>query len=229
MIFGPTKSKEPLNINVSMEGEKLEIVRNTKFLGIILDDQLNWKLHIAYLAQKLSKSVGILSRARQLLSSNILKQLYYSFLYPYITYCNIIWGQAPSSTLWPLFKTQKRAIRIICNIRQRDSTSIASKKLRILRLPDIHTFSILNFMYKFNNGLLPETFNFFFLKNENFHRYPTSSAAQLRTPKAKSRVASSFINKTGATLWNTFSPQLTNYTNMKSFKQELISLLISKY
>jgi ribonuclease P/MRP protein subunit RPP40 len=40
MIFGPTRKKHPLNINISIEGEKLEIVRNTKFLGIILDDQL---------------------------------------------------------------------------------------------------------------------------------------------------------------------------------------------
>ena len=107
MLFGPTKRNENYNINVTIEGEQIEIVKTTKFLGLILDNQISWKPHIAYLTQKVSKSIGILSRARQILSSTTMKQLYYSFLYPYMTYCNIIWGQAPSSTLWPLFKLQK--------------------------------------------------------------------------------------------------------------------------
>jgi hypothetical protein len=133
MIFGPTRKKDPLHINVTIEGEKLEIVRNTKFLGIILDDQLNWKSHVSYLALKIAKSVGIISRARQLLSTTILKQLYYSFLYPFLTYCNIIWGQATNLTLWPIFRLQKRALRTVFNIRRRDSTSKASQNHRILK------------------------------------------------------------------------------------------------
>jgi hypothetical protein len=40
-----------------------------------------------------------ISKARQLLNKDTLVQLYYSFLYPFITYCNIIWGNAPASHL----------------------------------------------------------------------------------------------------------------------------------
>jgi hypothetical protein len=229
MIFGPSNKKQNHHIHISIEGEVLQIVQSTKFLGIILDKNLNWKEHISYLALKISKSVGILSRARQLLSSDILRQLYYSFLYPYLCYCNIIWGQAPSVTLWPLLKMQKRAIRIICNIRQRDSSTASFKKLKILKLPDIHTFAVLNFMFKFKNDLLPDTFNDFYQENQVYHRYPTRGANQLRAPKIKTKIAEMFIKNSGAALWNIFSPQINIKDRIKPFKQEVITLLISRY
>jgi hypothetical protein len=148
MIFSPTKPKLPLSIKIFIDGEQIEIVEHTKFLGIILDININWKLHIAYITKKISKSIGILSRAKPLLNPIIMKQLYYSFLYPYIIYCNIIWGKSTAQALWPLFKIQKRAIRIIGNLRQRDSSRNAFKQMRIQRLPELHKFIVLTFMFE---------------------------------------------------------------------------------
>ena len=156
-------------------------------LGVILDNKLNWKTHITYITQKVSKSIGILSRARKLLNPVILRQLYYSFLYPYLTYCSIIWGLASASILWPLFRLQKRTIRIICNIKRRESTQIALKKLRIMRLPEIHIFAVLIFMYKYRNGILPTTFNNFYSENQDFHRYPTSGGQSTENSTSKNQ------------------------------------------
>ena len=230
MIFGPNKTKIHLNMDVNINREKIEIVQHTNFLGIILDNQLNWKKHIAHLTQKISKSIGILSRARQRLSPDILCQLYYSFLYPYLSYCNVIWGQPPASTLWPIFRIQQRAIRIICNIRRYDSTLLSFKKLQILRLPDIHSLSVLIFMFKFKKGLLPPTFNHFYSVNQQFHRYPTRGAKLLRTPLVRTRMDNMFIRKTGVSLWNKFYPeQLPTNITLRIFKRDLIIRLLSDY
>ena len=204
-------------------------MHQTKFLGIILDDKLGWKEHITYISKQISKSIGILSRARPLLNAKILRQLYYSFLYPYINYCIIIWGQAPASTLWPIFKLQKRAIRIITNTRQRDSSQGSFRKLRILRLPELHTYAIMIFMFKFKNGQLPSTFNNFYSENQVFHRYPTSGAKNLRTPRVRTKIATSFIKKTGVDLWNASSPKISNCHQIGVFKRELTTLLMENY
>ena len=37
----------------------------TKFLGILINFKLNWKQHIEYTCKKLSKCIGILSKARK--------------------------------------------------------------------------------------------------------------------------------------------------------------------
>ena len=108
MVFGQSARQVDHQIKIQIEGETLEVVKHTKFLGLVLDNSLNWKIHTAQISSKIAKSVGIISRARQLLNAKILKQLYYSFLYPYLTYCIIIWGSSSDITLWPIFRIQKR-------------------------------------------------------------------------------------------------------------------------
>ena len=81
----------------------LKIVKETTFLGIIVDNTLTWKAHAVHVSKKISKSFGILLRALKFLNTDTLKQLYFSFLFPYLSYGNIIWGQAAESTLDPIF------------------------------------------------------------------------------------------------------------------------------
>ena len=123
MIFGEkTKINRHFIPKIKIDGEILEIIEETKCLGIIVDCEINWKKHIYYTSKKIAKAIGILSKTKQFLNKKTLLQMYYSFIYPYLIYGNIIWGNATAITLWPIFKLQKIAIRIITNTRKRDST-----------------------------------------------------------------------------------------------------------
>ena len=84
-------------------------------------------------------------------------------------------------------------------------------------------------MYKFKNNLLPNTFKDFYYENQVYHRYPTRGAKQLRAPKIKTKIAEMFIKNSGANLWNTYSLQIDTNKRIKPFKQEIMTLLISKY
>ena len=66
------------NINI------LNIERQTsiKYLGIYLDEHLNWKTHIAHVQGKLTKNLGILNQLRNYLNLKMLRQLYYTLIYP---------------------------------------------------------------------------------------------------------------------------------------------------
>jgi hypothetical protein len=209
--------------------KKLERVDQTKFLGIILDSGCTWQPHIQYLTKKIAKSIGILSLARQTLNKKTLTQLYYSFIYPYLLYCNIIWGKAAETHIWPLFKLQKIAIRIIHNIRGRDSTLKAFYSSKILRLPEIHQYSIGMFMYSYNRGNLPHIFQNFFCENRNIHSYNTRNSRDLRPPKIKTNLAQRFIKKTGVELWNTLKNVLPTTVSIGSFKFHLKGYLLKEY
>jgi hypothetical protein len=102
MIFGLKNKAIAENINITIGGSKLEIVTSTKFLGIILDSNLNFKQHISSTTKKIAKSIGIISIARRNLNQKTLLQLYFSFVYPYLSYCVLTWGNSPATTLWPL-------------------------------------------------------------------------------------------------------------------------------
>jgi hypothetical protein len=86
-------------------------------------------------------------------------------------------------------------------------------------------------MYKYKKGQLPQTFDDFYTENNEYHRYPTRGANQLRIPLAKSKIASTFVRKTGVALWNSLSPllELEMVNSIKSFRQKVITLMISKY
>ena len=47
------------------------------FLGVLLDENLNWKEHINYIENKISKSMGILYKSRFLLNEQCTKNLYF--------------------------------------------------------------------------------------------------------------------------------------------------------
>ena len=63
-----------------------------KYLGIYIDCNLNWKSHIEYVARKIKRSVGFLSRLRYYVGEEILVNLYYALIYPFILYGVIAWG-----------------------------------------------------------------------------------------------------------------------------------------
>ena len=147
MVFGnKNKSISSNQPKIIIDGETLEIVNETKFLGVYLDSALNWKKHVNYISKKIAKSIGIISRANQILGTKYLLQLYYSFIFPYLIYCNVLWGNIPATNIWPLFRMQKIALRIITNTKRGNSTKLHSIKLRILRLPEIYIYSTTMFM-----------------------------------------------------------------------------------
>ena len=85
--------QKPITVSdtITLDNIAVQQVEVTKFLGVLLDQHRSWKYHINHVAQKVSKTIGIISKARFLLSSKSLLSLYYTLVYPYLNYCNIAW------------------------------------------------------------------------------------------------------------------------------------------
>ena len=45
-----------------MSGQDLKIVKQHPYLGVIIDHQLSWKLHVDYVRDKAMKPIGFLNR-----------------------------------------------------------------------------------------------------------------------------------------------------------------------
>ena len=79
MMFHRTRIKnKTVEDRVYICGKKLVNVNNTKFLGVIIDSKLNWSDHIIYTKNKISKSIGILTKNKKILKlKNIEKSLFF--------------------------------------------------------------------------------------------------------------------------------------------------------
>ena len=74
-------------------------------------------------------------------------------------------------------------MRIICKKPFLSHTSPLFKSLRILKLPDLYSLSLLKLYYKYENNLLPTPLqNLSIPKNKNFHSYPTRHRNDLTAP-----------------------------------------------
>ena len=112
MVFHGARIKAK-DLNVEMQGNNIDCVTTTKYLGVIIDNKLNWTCHILYIKNKISKTIGLFYKMRHYLEKKALINLYYSLVFPYLIYCNEVWGNVSTVHLEPIFKIQKRTIRTI--------------------------------------------------------------------------------------------------------------------
>ena len=102
------KSKLPnsCNFNISLNGISIEKCCKAKYLGLILNENLNWKAHVQHLQKKLSCAVSIIAKLRHYLNPKNLLSVYYAF-FSHILHGILGWGSATISSLKPIQILQK--------------------------------------------------------------------------------------------------------------------------
>ena len=104
---------------------------------------------------KLSKTVRNLSKVRHVVNKHILVILYYSLIYPFLTYGCHVWGLTFPSFQTQLFIIQKKAIRIISFSEPKSHSEPLFKSLNLLKLNDVIELQIVSFVYQWSHRLLP--------------------------------------------------------------------------
>ena len=153
VIFCKTKYKD--NIQISIGNKLIDKVSETKFLGVIIDDQLNWQSHIKQIVTKLHKNYYIIKKASRLLSMASLTMLYNSLCLPYILYCCEIWGRASAYLLDEITLLQKKMIRLVHKAFYREHTKPLFKLSNILMFLDLLQYAMSILMFKAFHNLLP--------------------------------------------------------------------------
>ena len=163
-------------MNLKINNKTLQEKSSIKYLGIIFDHYLNWKEHVSQLSKKISRGIGILSKLRHFVPIKILLQIYYSIIYPFLSYGVIIWGNTYNSNILPLVTLQKKAlIRIITFSDFRAHASHFLRERALLKLVDIIYLNTALFMYDHKNGNLPDNF---FSSVSARHNYETRLATK---------------------------------------------------
>ena len=225
MIFTP-RNKRVNDIDIKIYGTKIQRVYFTKFLGVQIDAHLTWKYHIDYTCSKLSKCVGILAKARKELCKSSLINLYYSFAYPYLIYCNHVWGNNYTTSLEKLLLVQKKIIRIITCSPFRAHTEPLIVANRILNVYDISSYISGILMYECMCDNVPSSLHDFFQTNSDVHSHATRYASDIHVPYGRLDVRRFSFKISGANLWNSLPEFLKRSNNNHLFKRNLRNYLI---
>ena len=166
----PPKKQLPEKYAYFLDFSQISLCKTEKYLGVTIDDSLNFDAHIKFLENKLACSLGILFKTRQYLNTSTLVQLYYSTFLAYLSYGLIIWGSTFKSYLNKLSSLQNKVVRIICNGKWADHVSIFYKNLQILKLTDLFRLELATFTYKAKKKTIQMAFQPFFFKLLKFIR-----------------------------------------------------------
>ena len=171
ILFIPrSKAKdEPVNFMLHMGGHIIEQTSTYKYLGIFIDEKLNWEPQIEKMCAKLASVCGILSKVRHFLDRNSLMLIYNSLVESRLRYGILSWSTASDHQLNRLKVLQNRALRFI------DFSSIGTYMpplyfhYKVLQLNDLIKLQRVTYMYCYQNNELPFVFNSYFSRPSHSH------------------------------------------------------------
>ena len=118
VLFHPPKRNiQSFSFSLSLNNHKFKREYCIKYLGLMIDSNLNWKKQVVCVLKKVRRGIGILSKICHYitisLSRDILKGLYFTLIYPFLIYGLIAWVNTYNTTVQPIYILQKKAIRVI--------------------------------------------------------------------------------------------------------------------
>ena len=141
-------AKKTVNININ----NIERRSFVKYLGVYIDEHLNWEPQIQHVDNKLAKKIRILHKIRKYVDLNVLKQLNYSLVYPYLGLglgLGIMsWGSACKTRLTTVLTKQNQCIWCMFFAHRTESAKIYHALLEILELNNIYKLRIALFVHK---------------------------------------------------------------------------------
>ena len=78
--------------NIKTKKSEICITSTVKYLGIYIDEELNFKNYITSIVAKISPGVGFLYKIKNFLPTSTLLCVYYSRVHTHLSYGIIIWG-----------------------------------------------------------------------------------------------------------------------------------------
>ena len=115
-----TKQKKYLTVSnqtlqPSVCEEHIEVICNSKYLSVQIDENLTWKNEIKSVTERASRAIGFLKYAKHFLPEEIVKTLYTSIVEPHFQYCWSVWDCCNSTDILQFQRLQNRAARIVTN------------------------------------------------------------------------------------------------------------------
>ena len=208
MLFSPNSSVNvPPNIT-TLDGVTIEWVQLYKYLGIWLDNKLNFKHHIDCLAKKLKFTLSFFYRMKSCFSNTSRKKLVTSLFLSQLDYGDTVYRFACASTLSKLDPLFHAALRFITNSPYRTHhctlyalvgwTSLTSRRL-------LHWYIL---TYKAILGILPGYINSKFIPVQNSLNLRSNAWLRYVVPPIKSESGKKSLAFFGPWSWNDLQTKL---------------------
>ena len=230
MMFTPRPVDLP---DIDFNGTVLEWVSSIRYLGIVIDDKLNFSLQASEVYKKVCKMHGVFYSLSSLMPQKTLVTVYHSLVYPIITQNIIIWGGISATNLNSIKIMLNNIMRCILNVKYDDnnipmmSVNNMYKSLNLIKFDDIYRYFILKFLhYVFYKNL--ELFNKYYVPLLPMHTYETRNT-KINLPMVRLEIEKHFTIFQSCKLLNELPNYLMEPQSDFSLKEKFRRYVIADY
>lgn len=187
-------------------------VPTVKYLGVILDDKLNWSSHISSLSGRARKLIHVFRNLRLAADQKLLISTYKALCQSILTYCICTWGCAAKTYLLEVERAQRAILKVALGLPYRYSTDCLYKDANVLPIRKLFIYQVLR---RFHSKVVPS-------EPLMLRRVP-----RFYIPSVKSAIGQRHFNYIAPKLYNMVlleDNQLVNFKNF-NFKKFIINWL----
>ena len=228
-IFGHSAPLE-FKFTVTLHNTEIEKISHIKYLGVFIDENLNWKQHISYVYEKCLKYIGIFYKLRSRFPPSAMRILYFAFVYPHIIYCLEIYANTYKSYLKDLIILNNKILRIVQN--QDIKTKIVHLYRNFHTLPVDMLFNmqilLLMFKYKYYLPTLPPALHNFVISKAQCTFYETRQINDFLIERPVTAFGCRRLSYLGSKMWNELPACIKQSDILNRFKSDIFFEGISK-
>ena len=163
ILFQTVGSHCPKKLTVRLKNVPIQKVSLIKFLGLHLQENLSWRLHMEHVLTKVRCRLSIVRKAKSYLNQESLLILYHTMIMSHILYCMTVWCHDNKTIVQKLQRSVNNFIRIIFYLKIREGVVGPMKFHKFLTINHLMMKKTSKFMFHFNNNRLLLVFKTFFL------------------------------------------------------------------
>ncbi len=146
----------PKDCHLQFGPDIIQQKQHVKFLGMELDEYMEWFFHYKSLNSKLSRAIYILNKVKNVLPTHCMRTLYYSLFHSHLSYGILLWGSSMLEKYKKkLQKKQNQIVRIVFNAKYNAHTEPLFEKLEVLTIDKLVKLDCLKLMYRYTKDELP--------------------------------------------------------------------------
>ena len=174
---------------------------------------------------KLNKQVKL----KHYVSKATLISVYYSLIYPYLTYACTLWGNNYNAPLSQVIKLQNKAVRVINDVPLMESITPHYTSLGLLKFPDIVKLKTCMLFYDYFH--LEKFPNIPVSLVSELHNYSTRSASsnQVAIPLFRTNLRRFCHSIIGSFFWNDIPQSIRDKPSKKMFRKALLRWYLAQY
>lgn len=228
MLFGRKVRIETLRsqLNIQMEGKKLQVVTVARSLGLEMDVNFNFETHISKCMKKAFSSLKLIYASKNFLNFRFRTILCESLVLSHFNYADSVYGPCITKAVQGrIQRIQNACIRLICGIRKYDHISHKYAELKWLKM---HERRFLHACCLFHNIIISKSPPYLFEKisyRTDVHNINIRKKNLLSIPQHKSRQFRSSFSYTVANFYNRI-PDSLKRLNLTAFKYGLRAHLL---